>query len=186
MYTSSILTSFNRLLTTTACAHLIFHYYSPDCLFMAAKLEIFTTTWTTFSCRGCSESGGMIKLIEVFLLRFLDKFQVLIVKLGYLNNQILLILERILILIQRILLLALILRSIKSFMEVRLLAWETVITRKFHLNITLDGSIVDDMFLFRSFWLEFFIFIELIHDWIFLMNWILIISILFLRENIFL
>lgn len=44
VYTPSILTPFDRFLTTAASAELILHNYSPHSLFLAAELVAVTCT----------------------------------------------------------------------------------------------------------------------------------------------
>ncbi len=95
IYAATVFTTFDRFSSTTTGTHLIFHDQSPYCLFLAAFMILASTT-ATFSCCRSRISGFSLIVIELFLLGFLNQFQVLIIEFSYILHKCMLCLQLIL------------------------------------------------------------------------------------------
>ena len=133
----------------------------------------------------------MFEVVKVlWLLRLLDKLKILIVKLGHFLNKRLLALQLILTLYAHILLLLLfqtLRRRIEQVAIVRLLAEETEVTSHLHFQVALHWSVIHVLSLsWRRVRVNLINFILFVHDRVCLLNWLLVISVLLLREYVFL
>lgn len=95
--TAAALASLNRFFAKAACAHLVLHYYCPNCLLLAAHPEAFRPTRTALlsPCRcsegrRVSESVIVVAFVDLLVLAFLlDKHKVAVVQLRHLDDKVL-------------------------------------------------------------------------------------------------